>query len=575
MYHSPRSASTDNANSSSSGCDVCGAKACACEEDDPSEERYAEKCAKMDCSPRGPTQGRNHPCGTEQPWAESQADQHPAHYSSNATSVEDTSSEARSMRGGSSGTTLHGGIARCMSADTSGLTFASAVTRLQECGMILELGDLSYVGSKQQNSTATSANELGRGSMGVLYSATLRRGDAQRAVAVKHCLVRGAVQGKALEGSTDMLWSMLMGAKIKPHPNIIEFLGCILHTTHGPLLVYELIDGINMHNYYQIQQGSRGNKWRPKAHIALDWSRQMFAALDWLHSNEAIIHRDVKPSNLMVYGEDMRHVKMIDFGLSRQASHPRNDTSRLEGAWSLATPGDERAKGHSGGKDLTSKTGTYRFMAPEVFLHGEQAPGAAGARVQGYGPPADIYSATVTLHFIVTGRLAFDRMPPTVIAEAAAREGLRPPLDLILERLIRYGNLADEIVELVEAGWAALPDGRPTARLMMEDLQLFTTIAEDTWRRNKALTGQVKGAYETLKKSLSSSSFSSTTSTHSSSSTPTSFKGMTGHVKGAFKSLSRSISSSALSSSADLSLSECQVTVPRSMSQSNLFSTAQ
>ena len=405
---------------------------------------------------------------------------------------------------------LHGGIARCESSEASGLTVASVLTRLAEYDMILELSDLTYVGAAQQSSAGAGAcaSVLGQGSMGVLFDATLRRGGTHRAVAVKHVRVAGATSGVKTSSSSpetlrDALSSMLMGAMIKPHPNIAEFLGAVMHNTHGPILVYERVDGMNLDEFYSNQQANTGKNWRPKVHVALDWGRQVFAALDWLHSrgDDIILHRDVKPSNLMVCGASMQHIKMIDFGLARRIPRPCNDrvagagrqlraqepdeTGTSGSARAPAGAGDGRAQGPAGA-DLTCKTGTYRYMAPEVFLHGgedAEARGGGGERGggggggggggEGYGAAADVYSATISLHFIITGQVAFDRMPPEKIADLAARHNARPQLELIHHRLYRYDNLADDMVALIAAGWAAAAADRPTARVVMEDLQVI------------------------------------------------------------------------------------------------------
>ena len=402
---------------------------------------------------------------------------------------------------------LHGGIARCQSSEASGLTVASVLARLAECDMILELSDLTYVGSAQQSSAGAGAcaSVLGQGSMGVLFDATLRRGGTQRAVAVKHVKVAGTTSGVKPSCSSpeilrDALWSMLMGAKIKPHPNIVEFLGAVMHNTHGPILVYERVEGMNLDEFYSRQQANTGKNWRPKVHVALDWGRQVFAALEWLHrgGDAIILHRDVKPSNLMLCGASMQHIKMIDFGLARQIPRPCNDSAAGAGRqWGAQEPdetgtsGSTRAPAGAGdghahrpaGTDLTCKTGTYRYMAPEVFLHGgEDAEGRGGGGERegggggggGYGPAADVYSATMSLHFIITGQVAFERMPPDKIAYFAAMHNARPQLELIHHRLYRYGNLADDLVELIAAGWAAAAADRPTARVMMEDLQVIS-----------------------------------------------------------------------------------------------------
>lgn len=120
-----------------------------------------------------------------------------------------------------------------------------------------------------------------------------------------------------------------------------------------------------------------------------------------------------------------------------------------------------------------------------------------------YGPMADIYSGTMTAHFIVTGELAFDRMPPPLIAERAALLGERPSMQLIEKK---HCELADDLVPLFEAGWAASAGDRPTAREMRDGLRHVRSRAiDEASRKSKTLKGQVKGLFSSIKRNLSSS----------------------------------------------------------------------
>ena len=436
------------------------------------------------------------------------------------------------------GTALHGGVARgVMNSDNRCLKLASVFAELEACDKILDLNDLSYSISTHQNPPRCADTDvLGSGSMGILYSAMLRcDGGMHRAVAVKHRLSSMTYD----DAEAETLRSMLIGAKMQAHPNVIEFVGAMMHKTHGLLAVFERIDGFNMNEYYQMQQIGCKN-WRPKLHTALDWSQQMFAALDWIHSgNEPIIHRDVKPSNLMLCGEGFNCVKLIDFGLARLIPEQHlfdAAVSRTAAAsWASAAVAEvgetrgckmERDVGRDQsleGGDLTSQTGTYLYMAPEVFLlqsdkqdehrdrqgcsHDERgglAPVVRGGN-EGYGTKADIYSATMTLHFMVSGQVAFGRIPPKIIAERAARNGSRPPLDLIKKK---HGEFAGDLIGLMEAGWASAPEDRPTAgQVRAELLCLGARVAEAAGKKTlkntlKELKGQIRGVFQALKRNF-------------------------------------------------------------------------
>jgi len=97
---------------------------------------------------------------------------------------------------------------------------------------------------------------------------------------------------------------------------------------------------------------------------AVSYARQTLSGLARLH-HAGIVHRDVKPGNLLISGDDI--IKIADFGLSAV-----------------------RGRGAKGPKSL--KIGSPFYCAPEQ----ERDPAAAG-------PPADLFSASVTLERLLTG----------------------------------------------------------------------------------------------------------------------------------------------------------------------------
>jgi len=97
---------------------------------------------------------------------------------------------------------------------------------------------------------------------------------------------------------------------------------------------------------------------------AVSYARQTLAGLARLH-HAGIVHRDVKPGNLLISGDDT--IKIADFGLSAV-----------------------RGRGAKGPKSL--KIGSPFYCAPEQ----ERDPASAG-------PQADLFSASVTLERLLTG----------------------------------------------------------------------------------------------------------------------------------------------------------------------------
>jgi hypothetical protein len=108
---------------------------------------------------------------------------------------------------------------------------------------------------------------------------------------------------------------------------------------------------------------------------ALGLARQIAAALDFAHSL-GIVHRDVKPANIIVGTSD--RVKVVDFGIA----------SRVQEALSTVT-GVDRLRG--------AASGTAAYMPPEQWLGKQQ------------GPATDQYALAVTLYQMATGSLPFGR----------------------------------------------------------------------------------------------------------------------------------------------------------------------
>jgi serine/threonine-protein kinase len=157
---------------------------------------------------------------------------------------------------------------------------------------------------------------------------------------------------------------------------------------------------------------------------ALDIARQLAAGLEEAHA-KGVIHRDIKPGNIMI--TPRRRVKIMDFGLAK-----------LAGAQRVTRNG--------------TTLGTAAYMSPEQ---------AQGKPVD---PRTDIWSLGVVLYEMITGRLPFRRdneqavlyaichEMPTPIADA--RSDVPQPLAAIVKRCLerdpskRYGSCTDLLADL-------------------------------------------------------------------------------------------------------------------------------
>src|SRR5262245_19810798 len=110
------------------------------------------------------------------------------------------------------------------------------------------------------------------------------------------------------------------------HPNVVLALdaGELSGTQHSPPWIYfvmELVDGGDLerflirHGVCEIQE-------------ACDFVRQAAAGLQAAHDRH-LVHRDVKPSNLLLTSS--RQITLVDFGLARQFSSRLTDQRALLG----------------------------------------------------------------------------------------------------------------------------------------------------------------------------------------------------------------------------------------------------
>ena len=153
------------------------------------------------------------------------------------------------------------------------------------------------------------------------------------------------------------------------HPNIMAVYD-VSRSSELEYIVMELIDGVTLKQYMQ-KKGNQLN-WRE----ALHFITQVIKALGHAHSR-GIIHRDIKPHNIMVLRDGS--VKVADFGIARVASG-----------------------GHS---TLTQEAlGSVHYISPEQ---------ARGSYID---TRSDLYSAGVVLYEMITGRLPFEGDTPVSVA---------------------------------------------------------------------------------------------------------------------------------------------------------------
>ena len=184
------------------------------------------------------------------------------------------------------------------------------------------------------------------------------------------------------------------------HPNIVSVYDV---SSSGDIdyIVMELIDGITLRQYME-KKGVLN--WRETLHFSM----QIAKALEHAHSR-GIIHRDIKPHNIMVLKNGS--VKVTDFGIARVVSSQSTLTREA--------------------------LGSVHYISPEQ---------AKGGRVDNR---TDIYSLGVVMYEMLTGRPPYDGETPVSVAiqhiNAAAPmpTSINPAIPRGLEQITMHAMCAD------------------------------------------------------------------------------------------------------------------------------------
>lgn len=288
------------------------------------------------------------------------------------------------------------------------------VNRLQ--GMIRESKDVS-----SQIPGYKILGKLGSGAMAVVYKA--KQVSLDRTVAVK-------VLPKKFVQKSDYVERFYKEGRIAAKMNHNNIVQAIDVGEVGGLyyFVMEFVEGKTL--YDDLSKGKIFNEDE-----AIDLILQLVAALGHAHSL-GLIHRDVKPKNIMISKENV--VKLADMGLARETS-------------------DMKAAKHEQGKAF----GTPYYIAPEQIRGLVDIDGRA-----------DIYALGATLFHMVTGRVPFEASSPSEVMKKHIKEPLTPPdhintaltagISEVIEFMMakdrdeRYKNMEEVLTDL-----QAVREGRP------------------------------------------------------------------------------------------------------------------
>ena len=253
---------------------------------------------------------------------------------------------------------------------------------------------------------------IGTGGMAVVYKALCHR--LNRLVAIK--ILKD-------EFSRDQEFRRRFHAESQAvamlsHPNIVSVYD-VSRSGDVDYIVMELIEGITLKQY--LEKKGRLN-WRETLHFSM----QIAKALEHAHSR-GIIHRDIKPHNIMILKDGS--IKVADFGIARIGSAQNTLTREALGSVHYISP--EQAKG--GHVDCRS----------------------------------DLYSLGVVMYEMLTGRTPYDGETPVSVAIQHINGGATPPSELV-------EGIPRGIEQITMHAMEVNPDDRyASATEMLHDMEEF------------------------------------------------------------------------------------------------------
>ncbi|XP_061370724.1 serine/threonine-protein kinase STY13-like isoform X1 [Gastrolobium bilobum] len=262
-------------------------------------------------------------------------------------------------------------------------------------------------------------SKIGEGAHGRVFEGRYR----DRIVAIK-VLHRGSTSEERASLEDRFAREVNMMSRVH-HENLVKFIGAC----KDPLMVIvtELLPGMSLRKYLI--------NIRPKLldlHVAINFALDIARAMDWLHAN-GIIHRDLKPDNLLLTANH-KSVKLADFGLAREESVTEM---------------------------MTAETGTYRWMAPELYSTVTLRQGEK----KHYNNKVDVYSFGIVLWELLTNRMPFEGMSNLQAAYAAAFKQERPNLP---------GDISPDLAFIIQSCWVEDPNLRPSFSQIIRMLNAFT-----------------------------------------------------------------------------------------------------
>ncbi len=275
---------------------------------------------------------------------------------------------------------------------------------------------------------------IGRGAMGVVYRALDPR--IGRTIAVKSIRLGEISDASELKRLRDRLEREARSAGALSHPNIVT----IYDILEEEKLIHLFMEYVNGPSLEKMLNEHR----LPSKELTLSFLRQVGSALDYAHK-VGIVHRDVKPSNLMLHfekGTGEQLAKVTDFGVAKFVSQQMTQAGSMMGTPNYMAP--EQIEGNT----ITGETDQFALASVAYEI------------LTGRKPFSADYLPTLFFKIVRENPPAADQVNPT----------LSPEINHVLQRGLakipaeRFESCSAFVSALVSA-CEAHPDWAPPYRL--------------------------------------------------------------------------------------------------------------